>query len=308
MYAAKRGDLARVCKLWHDRIYNDGFFWNYLSINQHVDPEDIFFVLLKCGDANLHICISLLDVFPRRRGQDHTHVFIALRIIFLCISFTAHHWVSFQLFSENPAAFLYVQERCQALRAPRLETFSLCYYLMEGYSAFHSGEPIYHEPLNPRTWFGGGPFRPRRLQLHGAAVSWTCPSILPSLVMLDLVDVMGTAIAVDWDSLSLLFSIAQCLRFMRLGVITPFAIPDGGVLSSNSLNVLDIFIADDEFAVDLMLTMEVPGLTDLTLRARYSLGVILRCTRILGQLTWFALQGNIFRGMSFFELFDSMPL
>jgi hypothetical protein len=125
--------------------------------------------------------------------------------------------------------------------------------------------------------------------------------------MLDLVDVMGTAIAVDWDSLSLLFSIAQCLRFMRLGLITPFAIPDGGVLSSNSLNVLDIFIADDEFAVDLMLTMEVPGLTDLTLRARYSLG-ILRCTRILGQLTWFALQGNIFRGMSFFELFDSMPL
>jgi hypothetical protein len=126
--------------------------------------------------------------------------------------------------------------------------------------------------------------------------------------MLDLMDVMGTAIAVDWDSLSLLFSVVQCLRFMRLGLITPFAIPDGGVLSSNSLNVLDIFIADDEFAVDLMLTMEVPGLTDLTLWARYALGVILRCTRILGQLTWLALQGNIFRGMSFFELFDSMLL
>jgi hypothetical protein len=95
---------------------------------------------------------------------------------------------------------------------------------------------------------------------------------------------------------------------MRLGLLAPFSIPVAGVLSSNSLNVFDVFIGDRGFIVDLMLVMDVPHLTDLTLRTSYYLGSILRCAHIFGRLTRFALHGAITGGQPLFSLFDSMPL
>ncbi|KAJ7637953.1 hypothetical protein DFH06DRAFT_1335601 [Mycena polygramma] len=309
-YAHKRALLATVCREWKCRIYSDKSFWNYLSINQHVKPFDLDFVLSRCATVPLHVRLSFMDVLVRRRDAEPPLPLPQIvSNLFGCIARTSARWSAFYLFTDDSEAFKLVRSHCEFLRAPELSSFALNYFI-DGYSVFDEDDPFYFDPLNPCRWFTGSDICPRHLELYGASVCWETPAFFQRLVSLDLVGLASPGmLLVDWPFFVALFSTADRLRFLRLADIPPFPIPSSATICSPTLAVLDVSIGEDAFLVRLMLAMDVPALTDLTLRACYAtLGYALHCGHILRRLVCFALHGDIACGTPLYPLFDSMPL
>lgn len=105
-----------------------------------------------------------------------------------------------------------------------------------------------------------------------------------------------------------LFSIASGLRHIRLGVIASFRLSPSKPIRSLSLQSLDIDFDSGSFAGDLLYAMDIPNLTDLTVRSVHMFVYrLLGCPDLLSQIVAFAVQGDIGDYQSLQHLFSAMP-
>ncbi|KAJ7640378.1 hypothetical protein DFH06DRAFT_1334740 [Mycena polygramma] len=290
-FANVRSDIAALCKSSKTRTYEDEGLWNTLYINQHILPEKLRFVLDKCPDAPLRIRIALIDVriFPPA-STDVLCAECLVDRIFDVISSTAHRWSSFYLHTEHPGAFLRVQERCSLLSTPNLRSVSISYGHLPGYSEYDIDDPIYGAPMAPANWFEESIPKLDHLDLQSVYFPWTNPLLFSNVTCVDL----SRLFDVDWTLLRLLFSSASNLRFLRLDCIDHCAIPAGAILYSSTLVVLDIGLEGTRFMSDVLRAIVAPELVDLTLReVNRRMEAVLACSRLLGQLTRFAVFGLI---------------
>ncbi|KAJ7601439.1 hypothetical protein DFH06DRAFT_1154102 [Mycena polygramma] len=284
-FAKRRGIMSCVCKEW--KIYHDELFWSYLSVNQHVDNGALEYALTMCSTAPLHIRLSLMDlrIWTTRDDDDLPSVAETVHRLFDRLLPTASRWKAFYLYTENPEAFSLIQKICEPVKCPLLESITLQYYLMEGRL---DGFPAHRI----------------------SCVMWkaTHCSIVLFLVSIDLGRTASSdAVIYDWAFFDTLFAVGSNLRFMRLGNLSAFPIPPSALLRSTSLLVLDVAIVVDTFLVALMMSMHVPRVTELVLRARASTVLdILPCIHILCQVTILSLHGDLGAGSSLYPLFDTL--
>ncbi|KAJ7664481.1 hypothetical protein DFH06DRAFT_1127894 [Mycena polygramma] len=306
-YAKRRGAVALVCKEWGSLVYDNELFWSRISLNQNVKTEAIEFVLKRCPTADLHVRLTLLDIAPRGVSVEQT-VSEHVTRLFNSVSSTSNRWASFFFYTENPDAYLQVQSLCVSLSASRLTNLSITYFFMEGYSIFNDGHPIYVAPFKPAYWFSGSAFYLRHLKSYGVALPRDSPHLFDNLVSFDVSQLEADGpLLIDWQFLSILFSSARQLRYLRLADLPPFEIPSTAVLHSTSLAVLDVCIEHSPFLVKLVSVMDVPSLSELTIRACYhTVADILSCRHILGQVKRVALHGSVGDGDWLYALFDSL--
>ncbi|KAJ7660747.1 hypothetical protein DFH06DRAFT_1129803 [Mycena polygramma] len=308
-FAKRRGIMSCVCKEW--KIYHDELFWSYLSVNQHVDNGALEYALTMCSTAPLRIRLSLMDlrIWTTRDDDDLPSVAETVHRLFDRLLPTASRWKAFYLYTENPEAFSLIQKICEPVKCPLLESITLQYYLMEGFSIYYEDNPIYFIPLQPARWFSGSPNQLRHVESYCASLSRdSIAASFSSLVSIDLGRTASSdAVIYDWAFFDTLFAVGSNLRFMRLGNLSAFPIPPSALLRSTSLLVLDVAIVVDTFLVALMMSMHVPRVTELVLRARASTVLdILPCIHILRQVTILSLHGDLGAGSSLYPLFDTL--
>ncbi|KAJ7255605.1 hypothetical protein C8J57DRAFT_1517901 [Mycena rebaudengoi] len=149
-YSSGRAAIACVCKDWHYRVYTVPSFWCHICINHHISPDQLTFAISHCPAADLHIRIVMLDVSPRGAdGLTITEIEDTIRVFMAILSPHAHRWKSFYLLTEDPVAFVEVQSLCLHLHTPRLQSLSLLYSDMRGYSTYDHEDPVYDEPTVP---------------------------------------------------------------------------------------------------------------------------------------------------------------
>ncbi|KAJ7617679.1 hypothetical protein DFH06DRAFT_1342826 [Mycena polygramma] len=309
-HARVRGDIAILCRASRTRTYSDTSLWTTLYLNQKILPHRICFVLDKCRSAPLRIRLALIDVclFPPTDPDALCAECIVDRI-FSVISDTSHRWKSFYLHTEHPGAFLRVQDHCDRLSAPNMHSISLSYGHMPGYSEYALDNDIYDTPLDTHIWFEEALASLNHLELQSVYFLWSKPGLFRVLTTLDLSRIYDA----DWTFFTTLFTTADNLQFLRLDCLDDCAMPDNAVLFSPSLLVLDLGMDGSLFMSDILRSIVAPNLADLTLRdIGHRMYRVLRCGRLLAQLTRFAIFGLVLydTALEFDEmtttLFDSL--
>ncbi|KAJ6520782.1 hypothetical protein DFH09DRAFT_1098201 [Mycena vulgaris] len=308
--AMYRAIVACVSKGWHFYVYSTPSFWSSISISKTLDLEHLDFVLDHCGTSDLSICLALRDIqlFATEGTDPTSSVLSKIPDIFARISSTSPRWKTFELFTENPAAFMLVNDFCENLPAPSLQTLRISYLYMPGFSYYAESDTIYDKPAIPTLWFNGHFPRLVHLTSSSAPLSFPSPNFYSYLETVDLSD-RSRSSPLDASVLATLFRYALKMRSLRLGAIPSFDFPPDFKLISLSLRAIDIEFYMGDLVGSLLAVMDVPHLIDLTLRRISSNGhSLLGCMSLLARITRLALHFDVQDTVFLHQLFTCLPM
>ncbi|KAJ7683325.1 hypothetical protein B0H17DRAFT_1137814 [Mycena rosella] len=310
--AKARGAVAGVCKDLWVLVYDSPSFWSTINLNLNILPNRVTFVLDQCAGSDLHIRVALMDVrgpYDYLPGTTPSVEFLVDRM-FSAIAHTGARWRSFFFYTEHPCAFIKVRNVCYDLPAPILFFIAVRYGYMPGYSEFEEEDPIYEEPKEACNWYNGSFAALVHLELDTATFVWSA-DLFRSLTTLDLSHFDN----LRWDFFSSLFDAAANLRFLRLEKFSGCTIPDGAMLASTTLDVVDLGFGGNRCLIQRLEAFITPNVTDLTLRDIFdNLPAVLHCCVLLAQLRRFAVYSRVtyqstpVYDRTVLQLFDAMPL
>ncbi|KAJ6482991.1 hypothetical protein DFH09DRAFT_1340698 [Mycena vulgaris] len=225
--------------------------------------------------------------------------------IFARISSTYPRWKSFELFTENPAAFMLINDFCENLPAPSLQTLRISYLYMPGFSYYADSDTIYDKPAIPTLWFNGHFPRLVHLTSSSAPLTFLSPDFYSNLETVDLSD-RSRSPPLNASVLATLFWCTFKMCSLRLGAIPYFDFPPDFKLISLSLRAIDIEFYMGDLVGSLLAVMDVPH---LTLHRISSNGhSLLGCMSLLSRITRLALHFDVQDTVFLHQLFTCLPM
>ncbi|KAJ7604413.1 hypothetical protein DFH06DRAFT_1151181 [Mycena polygramma] len=293
--AAARACVAGASKKWRmlicteqHRIYTMSEFWSYVTITKDLRMDSLSFTMSKCMASDISIHLLLRNV-QHIRGVPATVKKTAKLVddIMRRITPSSSRWISFKLSNKNPIVFHRLQTLCASVSADALKTLKLSYVYMPGYSSLIRAHGLHDLPYTKLPWFCNHLPRISTAHIFCVPVCWGAPGFCTNLQNIELSD-FTCSTCLNPNTLSVLFAEATQLRSLRIGPLTPFRIPDGYVLRSESLQALDVEFFRASFAGD--------GVT-CTSGALHPTGLIS-----------FTAYGDLGEELILYSLFNSMPL
>ncbi|KAJ7855715.1 hypothetical protein B0H14DRAFT_3448809 [Mycena olivaceomarginata] len=284
--AASRGAVATVCKDWHECVYTTSTFWSNIVIFKDLNFDRLRFVISKCAVGDVHIRLHLHNIRVIR-GIPATIWVIALLVdrIFGCIADCAERWKTFELCTENPAIFHRVQSHCRSLDVTSLETLDLSYVYIPGHSPHIRAAEMYNVPFRSEPWFGEPLPRLSTLRLFCTPILWGTSGLFDHLQVVELSDVSCT-MSLHPDVLPAIFEFSVQLHILRIGMMRAFEIPSHFVLSSSSLETLDVDFFNPAFIGRILESVVAPGLTELVVRGVFdNVDLLVACPQLLSGVT-----------------------
>lgn len=288
-------------------FYSLPFFWSSIVIVKDMPLPYLDFLLSKCTDGDVSITLSLVNV-RRIYGEPATAQVVDRWIdaVFDRISVTSRRWTSFDLDTDNHLVFGRVHFRCLSLFADSLRSFKVSYTRLSG-SSNHLSTAAEQLPTVASCWFRSDLLHLTHLSSFCVPLHWNADHLFDGLEFVELAD-FSCPIPIPLHILPRLFAVAGRMRYLKLGSLVPFLVPGSYRLASTSLEVLDIDFDTGPLAGDLLSAMDVPSLTDLTVRDVYrSVHCLLACPLLLGRLTRFCVHADIGDSVSLQLLFDLIP-
>ncbi|KAJ6536052.1 hypothetical protein B0H19DRAFT_1079583 [Mycena capillaripes] len=304
--AIRRGIVACICSGWHRRLYSTPILWSTINIAKDMPISALHFAVSRCA-GGMDVKLNLQNVrFIAGRHALPADVIDWVDLVFAIIGPTSPRWLSFELDTDHPVVFSRVHFHCAQLDGCSLTSLRLSYTHLPRHWPGVTAE-IAGGPRDAGVWFLQETPNISHLSIFCVPMLWDNFDFVHRLQTVDLTD-FASPLPLSPALLPSLFSVARQLRSVRLGELVPFSLSSAYTLYSPTLEVLDIDFETGPVVGAIFATMDVPRLTDLTVRnVRTSVNYLLACPSLLLGLHHFCAVSDIGDNISLQHLFNAMP-